>query len=132
LNDIIAGMKSMNEYEKAFVKHIARLNVQGQNFARLTKEAFEAEFGGEGDILLNDFDQDTLENPEKFAVALHKGFGEDALEYYRLIVKFAESGNFHPEEDAELEEEEKELESVVQGIGPDSSTGTGIGFNEHS
>ena len=37
-----------------------------------------------------------------------------ALQYYVAIVKYAESGKFSPEVDAEEEAEEEELESIIQ------------------
>jgi hypothetical protein len=107
----------LNEYEKAFVKHIARLRITpGPHFALLSKEALEGEFGGEGDALLKGLSQPILEDPRKFASVLYRTYGTGALQYFTMIVKYAESGNFHPEQDEELEREEEELESVVQDV----------------
>jgi len=120
-----ARRSDLNEYEKAFVEHIAQLNISGPNFAALAREALEAEYGGEIDSVLNGLTQETLRNPEKFAVEVFKVFGTQAMQYYVTIIKYAESGNFHPEEDAELEKEEEELESLVHKLGPDSEQGSG-------
>lgn len=106
----------MNEYEKAFVEHIAQMNLSGPEFAALVRQALEAKYGGEMDNLLNRLGQPSVENPEKLAAELFKAFGTDAMEYYVTIIKYAESGRFQPEEDAELASEEEELESLVHDV----------------
>ena len=98
------------------MEHIVRLNIRGSDFAKLTKEALEAEYGGEGDSLLSGFSQGTLEDPQKFATEVYKVYGTGALQYYVAIVKYADSGMFHPEQEAEDEAEEQELETVVSEI----------------
>jgi hypothetical protein len=102
------------------VDYIARLKIRGSDFAKLTKEALEAEYGGEGNALLSGFSQGTLEDTEKFATELYKVFGTGALQYYVAIVKYADSGKFHLEEEAEEKTEEQELESMVNEIESDS------------
>ena len=104
----------LNEYEKAFVEHIDRLGLGGPNFARLTREALESEFGGEAQVLLGGMSQGTLDDPGLFASELFKSYGMDALRYYVVIVKYADSGKFNPEEEAEEEQEEEELESIFK------------------
>ncbi len=111
-----ARRRSVNKYEKAFVEHITRLNVEGPDFAALVRRALEAEYGGEIDNLLNGLDQTTIQDPEKLAAELFKAFGADAMNYYVTIIKYAESGRFQPEEDAEQASEEEELESLVREV----------------
>lgn len=107
----------MNEYEKAFVERIAALKIPpGPTFAALVKGALEGEWGGEGDAMLKGLSQETIGDPAKFASQLFKTYGSGAMRYLTLIVKFADSGNFHPEEDQESEREEEELESVIQEV----------------
>ena len=120
-----ARRSELNKYEKAFVEHIAQLNISGPSFAALAKDALEAEYGGEIDSVLKGLDLETLGNPEKFAAEVFKVFGTQAMKYYVTIIKYAESGNFHPEEDSELEEEEGELESLVHRMEPDSEQESG-------
>jgi hypothetical protein len=83
--NILSGQKSrrsdLNKYEKAFVEHIAQLNISGPSFAALAREALEAEYGGEIDNVLNGLKQQTLENPEKFAAELSMSFGTQAMQY---------------------------------------------------
>ena len=111
----------MNEYEKAFVERIEQLKIApGPAFALLTKEALEGEWGGEGDQLLMGLGQKTLEDPQRLASELVKTYGTGAMKYLSLIVKHAESGNFHPEEERELNQEEQELESVVEEVDANS------------
>jgi len=104
----------MNEYDRAFVDHMSRLGLKGTNFAKLTKEVFEAKFGGEGDALLKDWTQETLEDPERFALEIHRTFGTGALQYYVLIIKYLNAGRFNPEREAEEDAEAEELESIVK------------------
>lgn len=110
----------MNEYEKAFVEHVSKSDIKGPEFARLTKEAYEAEFGGEGDVLLRGFGQEILEDPERFAIEVYKTYGTGALQYYSLIVRYLDSGKFDPAEEAEEEAEEKELETIVDEVDSNS------------
>lgn len=108
----------MNELGKAFVERMTRLKISpGPNFAALTKQALEGEWGGEGDALLAGLSRETLESPKRLASELFRSYGEGAMNYLAIIAKFAESGNFHPEEDQELAREEEELESVIQETG---------------
>jgi hypothetical protein len=107
------------------VEHIVRLNIRGSDFSELTKQALEAEYGGEGNALLSGFSQGTLEDPQKFALELYKVYGTGALQYYVAIVKYADSGKFHPEEDSEEKTEEQELASMVDEIGLDSDQESG-------
>ena len=113
----------LNEYEKAFVGHMSRSGITGPDFARLTKEAFEAEFGGEGDTLLKGLSREAFEDPKRFASEVYKTFGMGALQYYVTIVKYVDSGMFHPEEEAEEEAEEQDLESIVREIESDPEQG---------
>jgi len=115
----------LNEYEKAFVEHIAGLHIEGPVFATLVREALEAEYGGEIDNLLGGLKPQTLEDPEKFAAELSKTFGADAMEYYITITKYAESGSFQPEQESEEEKEDEELESIVRETEPDSDQEAG-------
>ena len=113
----------LNEYEKAFVDHMSRSGIAGPDFARLTKEVFEAEFGGEGDALLRGLSQEALEDPKRFASEVYRTFGMGALQYYVMIVKYVDSGRFHPEEEAEEEAEEQDLESIVREMESDPDQG---------
>jgi len=106
----------MNEYEKAFVEHISKSGIKGPEFTRLTKEAYEAEYGGEGDVLLRGFSQETMEDPQRFAIEVYKTYGMGALQYYGIIVRYLESGSFNPAEEAEEEAEEQELRSIVDEV----------------
>jgi hypothetical protein len=106
----------LNEYEKAFVEHMSKSGIKGADFARLTKDVFEAEFGGEGDAFLRGLSQETLENPERFATEVYKAYGLGALHYYVMIVKYIDSGKFHPEEEAEEEAEKEDLESIINEV----------------
>ena len=116
----------MNEYEKAFVERMAQLKFSaGPTFAALTKEALEREWGKEGDAPLAGLDDETLESPEKLARELYKVYGSEALRYFSLIARYAESGDFKPEEERESDEEEKELESVIQEVDEDSPSDGG-------
>jgi hypothetical protein len=110
----------LNEYEKAFVEHVTRLKIGGPNFAKLAREALEAEYGGEIDALFSGLSQETLESPERFAAEVFKTFGKEAMPYYVTILKYAESGLYQPEQDSEQEKEEEELESIIHKIEPDS------------
>ena len=112
----------MNMYEKAFVERIGKCGIaKGPEFASLTKEAFEREWGGEGVELLTGLRLKTLEDPKKFASEMTKTYGEGAMQYFTLIVRYAESGKFRPEEEMEEEREEQELESVFKEV--DSGAG---------
>lgn len=93
-----------------------RSGITGPDFARLTKETLEAEIGGEGDALLKDLSQQTLEDPELFASEMYKTFGMGALQYYVMIVKYVDAGKFHPQEEAEEEAADEDLESIVNEI----------------
>ena len=115
-----SSASKLNEYERAFVDHMAKSGIAGLDFARLTKEVFEAEIGGEGDALLKGLSQQALEDPELFASEMYKTFGLGALQYYVMIVKYVDGGKFHPEEKADEEAEKEELESIVNEIGSDS------------
>ena len=110
----------MNEYDRAFVDHMSRLGLKGASFARLTKEVFEAKFGGGGDSLLSGWSQETLEDPERFASEVHRTFGMGALQYYVLIVRYLNAGRFNPEREAEENAEEEELESIVTQVDANS------------
>jgi len=100
------------------------LNIDGPDFEALAREALEAEYGGEIDNLLNGLDQSTIQNPGKFATELFKAFGTGAMRYYVTIIKYAESGRFQPEENAELAKEEEEMQSLVHDIERNSELGT--------
>jgi len=114
----------MNELEKAFLERIAELKIEpGPTFAELTKEALESEWGGEGDELLKGMSRESLEDPKRLASELIKTYGDGAERYLLLIVKYADSGDFHPEEEQDLEKEEVELESVVNEVNTDSEQG---------
>jgi hypothetical protein len=115
--------ETLNDYEKAFVEHIAKLNIQGAAFAKLVQEGLEAEYGGEIGTLLSSLKPPTLESPEKFAAELYRTLGTGAMPYYVTIIKFAESGRFSQEQDAEEEKENKELESLVREIESDPGQG---------
>jgi len=110
----------MNEYDRAFVDHMSRLGLKGTNFAKLTKEVFEAKFGGGGDALLKGWTQETLEDPERFASEVHRIFGMGALQYYVLIVRYLNAGRFNPEREAEEDVEEERLESIVNQMDANS------------
>jgi len=110
----------MNEYEKAFVEHMSKSGIRGPEFARLTKEAYESEFGGEGDVLLKELSQETLEDPQRFATEVYKTYGMGALQYYSMIVRYADSGRFNPEEEAEEEAEEADLQTIVDEVDSNS------------
>ncbi len=111
---------TLNEYEKAFVEHMAKSGIEGGDFSRLVRDAFEAELGGQGDTLLQGMSQEVLEDPERFASELYKTFGMEALQYYVMIVKYVDSGRFHPEEEAEDEAVEADLESIVNELDSNS------------
>lgn len=110
----------MNAYEKVFLARIAKLNISpGPDFAALTKEALEREWGGQVVALLAGISQKTLESPKKFASALYKVYGEGAMKYFAQIIRYAESGKFHPGKDEESERQEAELEAIIQEVGAD-------------
>jgi len=109
----------LNEYERAFVDHMARSGIAGSDFARLTKEVFEAEIGGGGDTLLKGLSQQTLEDPELFATEMYKTFGLGVLQYYVMIVRYVDAGKFHPREEADEEAEKDDLESIINELGSD-------------
>ncbi|MDA4126457.1 MAG: hypothetical protein OK452_04545 [Thaumarchaeota archaeon] len=110
----------LDQYEKAFVEHVARLNLEGSTFAALVRQAMEAEYGGEINNLLSGIKQQTFENPKKFAKELSKTFGETAMRYFVTIIKFAESGRFQPEEDLEQQKADEDFESLVRETEPAS------------
>jgi cysteinyl-tRNA synthetase len=64
--------------------------------------------------LIRGIDQANFEDPERFASELFKSFGTEALRYYVVIVKYADSGKFNAEGDAEEEAEKEELKSIMQ------------------
>lgn len=108
----------MNEYEHAFLTHFKRLNITDTYFPALARDALEAEYGGEVDILLREVGETALANPEKFAEELFRILGLAALQYYVTILKYAESGRFNPEEETELEKREHMIEEIIRGFGP--------------
>jgi len=111
----------MNEIEKAFLERIAELKIEpGPGFAALTKGALEGEWGGEADELLKGISGETLEDPKRLASELIGTYGDGAERYLLLIVKYADSGRFHPDAEQELEKEEEELESVVEEVDANS------------
>ena len=120
------GGNWLNQYEKAFVEHIERLNLDGPTFASLVKQAMEAEYGGEIHSLLSGFKQQTFENPRKFAQEMSKTFGESAMRYFVTIIKFAESGRFQPEEDLEQKKADEDFETLVRETEPGSDQGTAV------
>jgi hypothetical protein len=108
----------LNAYEKVFLARITKLNISpGPDFAALTKEALEKEWGGQVVALLAGISQKTLESPKKFASAMYKLYGEGAMKYFSQIVRYAESGKFHPGKDEESERQEAELEAIIQDVG---------------
>lgn len=107
------------------MEHIVRLNLDGPEFADLAREALEAEYGGEIVGLLKGIDQSAIQDPGRFASELYKNFGTEAMKYYVTIIKYAESGRFQPEEEAELATEEEELGSLIRDIDASSDEGTG-------
>jgi hypothetical protein len=106
---------------------MTKSSIAGADFARLTKEVFEAEIGGEGDALLRGLSQQALEDPRRFASEMYKTFGLGALQYFVMIVKYVDAGKFHPEEEAEEEAEKEDLESIVNEIGYDPEQETESG-----
>ena len=100
---------------------MSRSGIKGVEFARLTKDVFEAEFGGEGDALLRGLTPEALEDPRRFASEVYKTYGMGALQYYVMIVKYLDSGKFHPEEETEEEAEEEDLESIVNEVESNSN-----------
>lgn len=95
---------------------MSKSGIRGADFARLTKDVFEAEFGGEGDALLKGLSRETLEDPGRFASEVYKTYGMGALQYYVMIVRYVDSGKFRPEEEAEEEAEEEDLESIISEV----------------
>ncbi len=95
---------------------MSRSGIEGAEFARLTRDVFEAELGGQGKTLLNGINQETLEDPERFATKLYETLGMKALQYYVMIVKYVDAGRFHPEEEAEDEAVEEDLQSIVDEV----------------
>lgn len=92
---------------------------RGPTFAAAARAAFEREFGGEVDEILRGMKRKTLEDPKKFASELYKTYGDGATRYLGTIVRYVESGNYHPEQDREIEQEEEELQSVIRETDPD-------------
>jgi hypothetical protein len=118
------GESWLNEYEKAFVERIAKSGIEGAGFADLVREAFEAEYGGEGDALLVGLSKETKEDPGRFASELYDQYGTGALQYYALIIRYVDSGRYSPAEEAEEEAEESDLESIVEEVESNSEQGT--------
>ncbi len=104
---------------------MSRSGIEGNDFARLIKDVFEAEFGGQGDTLLRGLRQEALEDPRLFASEMYEKFGTEALQYYVKIVKYLDSGRFHPEEEAEDEAVEEDLESIVNEVESNSDQEAG-------
>ncbi len=92
---------------------MSRSGIEGTDFARLTRDVFESELGGQGETLLRGLSQEALEDPERFASELYKMYEMEALKYYVMIVKYVDSGRFHPEEEVEEEAVEEDLQSIV-------------------
>ncbi len=92
---------------------MSRSGIEGTDFTRLTRDVFEAELGGQGETLLRGLSQEALEDPERFASELYRMYGTEALKYYVMIVKYVDSGRFHPEEEVEEEAVEEDLQSIV-------------------
>ncbi len=90
--------------------------VQGPDFARLVKDVFEAELGGQGDVLMKSLGNEAMGDPKRFASEVYKAFGMEALQYYVMIVKYLDAGKFHPEEEAEDEAVEADLQSIVDEV----------------
>jgi hypothetical protein len=106
----------LNEYERAFIEHMAKSGIAGTDFARLVKDVYQAEFGGQGDALLAGLGPQTLEDPRRFASEVYKEYGMGALQYYSMIVRYVDSGKFNPAEEAEEEAEDADLESIVEEV----------------
>jgi hypothetical protein len=85
------------------VERIARLRFGGNDFAALTRESLRRKFGGGGDVLLDGIDQSILESPERFAAEMYRRFGSGSTQFYITIVKYGESGLFHPVQPSELD-----------------------------
>jgi len=98
--------------------------IKGADFARLTRDVLAAEFGGQGETLLRGLSRDALKDPERFASELYKMYGMEALKYYVMIVRYLDSGRFHPEEEAEDEAVEEDLETLVEAVDSNSEQGT--------
>jgi hypothetical protein len=69
--------------------------------------------------------RETLEDPQRFASEVYKTYGMAALQYYVMIVRYVDSGKFHPEEEAEEEAEEQDLESIVNEVESNSNQEAG-------
>jgi len=106
---------------------MAKSEIEGDDFARLVRDAFGAELGGQGETLLRGLSQEALGDPKRFASELYKTFGMEALRYYVMIVKYADSGRFHPEEEAEDEAVESDLQSIVDEVEANTDQGTEAG-----
>lgn len=102
------------------MEHVARWNFDGPTFVALVRQAMEAEYGGEINNMLSGIKQQTFENPKKFAKELSKTFGDTAMQYFVTIIKFGESGRFHPEEDLEQQKADEDFESLVRETEPAS------------
>jgi hypothetical protein len=87
----------------------------------MAREALEAEYGGEIQVFLRSFSQPTLEDPRKFAEEAYKAFGSAALPYYVTIVKYADSGAYNPEEEAEDLAGEEDFASLVRDVESESA-----------
>jgi hypothetical protein len=114
----------LNEYEKAFIEHMATSGIAGADFARLVRDAYQAEFGGQGDALLAGLSPQALEDPRRFASEVYKEYGMGALQYYSMIVRYVDSGKFNPAEEAEEEAEDADLESIVEEVESNSEQET--------
>jgi hypothetical protein len=68
-----------------------------------------------------------LEDPERFASELFKAYGMEALKYYVVVVKYADSGKYNPEEESEEQAEAEELESIVRETESTSESDGGTG-----
>ncbi|HEV2225409.1 MAG TPA: hypothetical protein VGR56_01240 [Nitrososphaerales archaeon] len=82
----------MNDYEKAFVERMSRLERGGVNFELFAKEAVEAKFGGAAEVVFRGLKGDAFMNPEVFVRELSRVFGRGAMGIYEPIMKQAERG----------------------------------------
>lgn len=85
----------MNNESKSFLDRVTVLKIDG-HFGELTRQALEAKFGGGGDALLRGFSPEVLGSPEMFADEMSALFGRGAVQFFSVITKYYESGNFKP------------------------------------
>ncbi len=85
-----------NEYEKAFISRMARLQRSGYDFGGGSRQALESKFGGAAEVLLRDLSEQARNDPTLFVTELTHTFGRGSIGFMEPVLKWADRGLFPP------------------------------------